>query len=80
MDLPTSDAAYVEMTALASSMEYFEAYLNNSHGEPTMSVEDTKLCIVALNQALKYQMLVNLNLISRIEELEEKPKKRFWKK
>lgn len=81
MNIHPSDPSYVEMLGLELSDQSLEAYLKPSHGKPTMSDEDMKLCIVSLKLALEKQILLNQSLGSRLKKIEDKKFNfRFWKK
>jgi hypothetical protein len=80
MKLDFSKSSVYPMNHLATCLEFLDAYLKPSHGQPTMSEEDTKLAVISIKQAFEQQLRVNMELIERIEKLEEKPKKRFRKK
>lgn len=80
MNTPTTDSAYVQMNTLKFASESLQATLKMTNGMPIMSDEDMKLSIVILETALAKQMLINEDLIARVQELEKKKfKLRFWK-
>jgi hypothetical protein len=56
-----------------SAIESIELYLNNSHGEPTMSPEDVKASVILIKIALENQR----NQLNNLAEIVLEPKKTF---
>ena len=78
MRYPILDLARHTKTTLDIDESLITSVLNNSHGQPTMSDEDTKLAILSLLLTCKRQQTVIDELVDSVNEMRT-PKKRSIK-
>lgn len=71
------DFAKYTKTTLDVDNTLANAVLENSHGHPVMSAEDTKIAIVSLLNTCKRQQEIIDELVSCVNE-QRNTKKKFW--
>lgn len=83
MTMTTDNFEYITnltKTAMERHLEFINAYLEPSHGQPEIGTTELKLIVLSLQNALGTQMSINEALIEEVTELRKSRLGRIFNK